>query len=75
MLQPKLSTRFTEDFHHVSDNETVYEILYSYDNPESSTAYPEQNKASKVPLNFPIWLHKENCQRECNKRNIKPIER
>lgn len=72
MMQPKLSSRFTEDFHFVPEYGEAWEIMYKYLNPEISEAYPEERKVSEIPMGAPIWLHKENCERECRKINLKP---
>ena len=67
-------TRFTQDCFHVQDNDPVWEIMYQRYNEEYSEAFAEQNKASKVPIQFPVWKQKENCERECNKINKKNLK-
>lgn len=59
--------RITEDNHTVKGNELVYEIMYRYYNPEVSLPEPEQRAVRLIPEDRPIWLHRQNCQIECDR--------
>lgn len=61
--------RETEDYFVVTFGEKVYEILWVYYNAEISIAEPHETTNGNVPEPWPIWLKKNNCQRECDKLN------
>lgn len=59
--------RQTEDYNTVAESELVWEIMYQYINPEVSEPYPDQRLVRLIPPGTRIWVHKNNCQAECDR--------